>query len=122
MTPLILVVQVLVALVILNVWLLRAGRATDYRGGDAKTMLEEFAVYGLPGWFMYLVGALKISFAICLLAGVWVPTLTLIGSVGLGALMLGAVMMHVKVRDTLKKTYPSLTLFLLCVLVAVPLG
>ena len=44
----ILVIQVVIALGILNVWVLRYGKATGWRGGDAKNMEEEFAVYGLP--------------------------------------------------------------------------
>jgi hypothetical protein len=46
------VLQLVVALGIFNVWLLRSNKASSYRGGDAKTMREEFAAYGLPFWFM----------------------------------------------------------------------
>ena len=70
------IVQMIVALSIYNVWLLRSRRATNWRGGEAKNMREEFAVYGLPGWFMGVVGFLKLTFATLLLAGVWVPALT----------------------------------------------
>ena len=40
--------QLIVAVGILNVWLLRSGRATPFRGGDARSLREEFAAYGLP--------------------------------------------------------------------------
>ena len=46
------VIQIVVALGIVNVWILRPGRSTGWRGGQAKNMKEEFAVYGLPAWFI----------------------------------------------------------------------
>ena len=110
-------IQILLALVILNVWILRVGKATDYRGGDAKNMKEEFAVYGLPPWCLYAVGFFKIVFAIMLIAGTVVPELTVPAAAGLGVLMLGAVLMHAKVKDTLSKTLPALTMLVLCLLV-----
>jgi hypothetical protein len=61
--------QVIVGCGLLNVWLLRFSRATAYRGATAGSMLEEFAAYGLPAWFCYVVGFLKVTSAICLLAG-----------------------------------------------------
>jgi len=73
------ILQILVGLGILNVWLLRANRSTAYRGGDAKSLREESATYGLPGWFFYLVGTLKITCALCLLAGIWLHALILPG-------------------------------------------
>ena len=42
------IAQLIIALGILNVWLLRFNKATIYRGGSAKNMKEEFATYGLP--------------------------------------------------------------------------
>jgi hypothetical protein len=40
--------QVVAALVLLSVWLVRFGKETPYRGGNAHSMKEEFAAYGLP--------------------------------------------------------------------------
>jgi uncharacterized membrane protein YphA (DoxX/SURF4 family) len=113
------VIQIIVALGILNVWILRYGKPTSWRGGDAKNMKEEFEVYGLPGWFTNLVGFLKLLLAALLIAGLWVPALTRPAAVGLAVLMLGAVSMHVKVKDPLKKSLPALTMLVLSVIVAV---
>lgn len=113
----VLVVQVVLALVILNVWLLRVNRATGYRGGAAQNMKEEFAVYGLPPAMFYLVGALKLTCAAALLAGVWAPGATVPGAAGLAALMAGAALMHVKVKDPPKKAMPALTLLALSLFV-----
>lgn len=40
--------QLILALGLLNVWLLRARSATRYRGGEARSLSAEFEVYGLP--------------------------------------------------------------------------
>ena len=45
---LIMVLQLIIAVGLINVWLLRFKKATDYRGGDATNMKEEFIAYGLP--------------------------------------------------------------------------
>ena len=65
--------QILIALGIFNVWVLRFNRSTGYRGGSADSLRGEFAAYGLPSWAMYVVGALKISLAIALVVGLWIP-------------------------------------------------
>lgn len=114
----ILVIQVVIALGILNVWLLRFGKATSWRGGDAQNMKEEFAVYGLPGWFVSVVGFLKLLFAAGLIAGVWIPELTQPAAIGLAVLMLGAVAMHFKVKDPMKRSLPAFTMLVLCLIVA----
>lgn len=113
------IIQVVIALAILNVWLLRYGKATNYRGGNARSLKEEFAVYGLPGWFMGVVGFLKVLLAALLIAGIWFPPVTKPAAAGMAVLMLGAVSMHVKVKDPLKKALPALGMFGLCLIVAI---
>lgn len=107
------------ALGILNVWLLRSSKATPYRGGSAKTMREEFAAYGLPYWFMCLVGVLKISLALGLLSAIWFKSAAQPAALGLGALMLGALAMHIKVKDPVKKSLPALAVLAMCLAIAV---
>jgi uncharacterized membrane protein YphA (DoxX/SURF4 family) len=102
------VLQVIVALGLLNVWLLRFNRKTPYRGGDAGSMQEEFAAYGLPAWSTYLVGALKVGAAICLIVGLWIHSLVFPAALLICLLMVGALAMHLKVRDPLKKSLPAL--------------
>ena len=101
------IIQVIAALGLLNVWLVRFNRRTSYRGGTAGSMREEFAAYGLPGWFVYFIGALKIGTAIALVAGLWLPVLVLPAAVLLCVLMLGAIAMHFKIRDPLTKSLPA---------------
>jgi hypothetical protein len=109
------IVQVVIALVVLNVWTLRFGKSTSWRGGGARNMREEFEVYGLPDKIVGVVGFFKILFALLLLAGVGFPYLTEPAALGIGVLMLGAVAMHFKVHDPLKKSLPALTMLALCV-------
>jgi hypothetical protein len=110
--------QVLIALGILNVWVVRFGKATAWRGGAATNMKEEFAAYGLPSWAMGFVGALKLLCAAGLVAGIWIPALVQPAAMILGALMLGAVFMHVKVTDPPMRSLPALSMLLGCLTVA----
>jgi hypothetical protein len=110
--------KLIVALGILNVWLLRSGKATAYRGKQAQTLREEFAVYGLPSPVFYLIGFLKISFALALLVSLGLPSLAQPAAIGMATLMLGAFIMHLKVKDPLSKALPSLAVLALCLAIA----
>ena len=112
------ILQLIVALGILNVWLLRGRQATPYRGGAAKNLREEFATYGLPTWFYYLIGSLKVGLAVALLVAIAFPVVARPAAIGLGLLMLGAFAMHLKVKDPMSKTVPSLSVLALCVAIA----
>ena len=114
-----LVLQVIVALGLLNVWLLRARKPTRYRGGDSKSIREEFAAYGLPVGVMYVVGGLKVAIAIALLAGIWLPNLIVPAASLLTLLMIGACAMHLKVRDPLLKVVPALLMLAMAIAIAV---
>ncbi len=114
----VIIVQIVIALGIFNVWILRFGQSTGWRGGAAANMKEEFQVYGLPEWSVRVVGFLKLLFAACLIAGIWFPALTRPAAIGIAILMLGAVAMHIKVKDPLQKSLPALTMLILSVFVA----
>ncbi len=118
MDYLLIALKLIVALGILNVWLLRSGMATRYRGKDAKTMREEFAVYGLPFPVFCLIGILKVGLAVALLVSIWVPGVAPIAAVGMGVLMLGALVMHLKVKDPISKALPSLVVLAMCIAIA----
>jgi hypothetical protein len=109
--------QVIVALGLLNVWLVRAKASTAYRGGSAQSLKEEFATYGLPDWTFYVVGILKVGSAILLLLGIWVKSPDLVRPPALivAGLMVGALAMHAKVKDPLTKSLPALAMLLMCV-------
>lgn len=107
------IAQTVAALWILDVWFRRFDKDTGYRGGDATNMREEFEEYGLSKNVMYAVGTVKVSLALMMLAGHAVPKLTRPASTGLAVLMLGAVGMHVKVKDPVKRAMPAITVLTL---------
>lgn len=113
------ILQAILGLGLLNVWLVRAGRQTDYRGGSASNLKEEFSTYGLPEAVFYIVGALKIGCAIALIAGIWVPSLVLPAAALLVVLMLGALAMHIRVSDPLSKSVPALLMLAMSLTVTV---
>ncbi len=114
----VIILKLVVGLGILNVWLLRANRATAYRGGNAKTMREEFATYGLPYWFMCVIAVLKVTLAIALLASIWFHSLAQPTAIGMALLMLGAFIMHLKVKDPISKALPSIAVLAMCAAIA----
>jgi len=103
------IAQSAAALWILNVWTRRFNKDTGYRGGGAENMKEEFAEYGLPEKAMYAVGGVKVSLAILMLVGNFVPKLTRPASLLLGAFMIGAIGMHLKVQDPIKRSLPAIS-------------
>ncbi len=107
------VLQLAVALGLLNVWLVRAGSTTSYRGGSARSLKEEFAAYGLPDFFFYLVGALKIGSAIALIAGIWNESFVLPAAAVVALLMVGALVMHAKVKDPPMKSLPAFLMLIM---------
>tara|TARA_Y100000385_G_scaffold265467_1_gene299767 strand:- start:66 stop:434 length:369 start_codon:yes stop_codon:yes gene_type:complete len=113
MITLTILINLVIALILINVWTIRFNKATIYRGGNAISMKEEFTVYGLPDWFMYTVGALKIMLSILLIMGIWIPELNVYSYVSLSALMIGAIAMHIKVKDPIIKSVPAFFVLIL---------
>jgi len=109
MEYLIIALKLIVGLSILNVWLVRSKKSTQWRGGEANNIVEEFKAYGLPIWFMWTVGTLKVALAILLLVSIIYSQIEPIAAFGIAFLMLGAVFMHMKIGDPLKKSFPAFT-------------
>jgi len=109
------ILQVVIALGLFNVWLLRFSQSTPYRGSAAGTMPEEFLAYGLPRWSTYLVGLLKIGAGLALIIGLWHPHWVLPAALLIVGLMVGAIFMHFRIRDPLKKNLPALVMLILSV-------
>ncbi len=118
MDYLIIALKLIVGISILNVWLLRFSNSSPFRGGDAENMKEEFEAYNLPENFMFLIGVSKVSLAIGLIASIWFAELEFYCALGIAALMLGAVGMHVKIKDPLKKSFPAFTFLVLSLAIA----
>ena len=60
-----LILQLIISVGLINVWLFRFNKVTQYRGGGANNMKEEFQAYGLPIWLMYVVGFLTFGYSLC---------------------------------------------------------
>ncbi len=101
------ILRLIVALGLLNVWLVRQSKSTDYRGADSQNLKQEFLAYGLPLGVFYLVGFLKVGSAIALLASLWLPSIAIYPAGVVAFLMVGALLMHVKVKDPLLKSLPA---------------
>lgn len=110
--------QLIVGLSLLNVWLVQYNKSTQWRGGNAQNIKEEFQVYGLPVWMCYFVGFLKVTGAIGLIAAIWFPVLLVPCAIGLAILLAGSVVMHFKINDPLKKSFPALLFLSMCIYLA----
>lgn len=99
--------QIIVAASIVIVWVFRF-----------DNIVKEFKQYGINDLMRSLVGAVKISLATLLVAGIWYEKLTVVPAILMAGLMLCAQAAHFKVNNNWSKRLPSLALFLLCVFIA----
>jgi len=110
--------QIFIAVVIFAVWIFRPNLQTNYRAGNAKNIFEEFAVYGLPKWSVYAVGATKLTLATMLIAGIWYTSLVQFAVIAMGVLMAGALICHLKTKDDpLSRATPASLMLIMCALV-----
>jgi len=113
MIKLTIILNLIIAVTLLNVWLIRFNKPTMYRGGDSNSMADEFSTYGLPKWFMYVIGFMKVIIAILLIVGIWITALNFYCYISLCVLMIGAIIMHLKVKDEIIKSVPALSILTL---------
>jgi hypothetical protein len=118
MKTLIQLFQIAIAVGISIVWLVRPKMPTPYRGGNSDSLKGEFVVYGLPRWSFYAVGTLKLLSAALLIAGLWIPSLACGAAVVMAGLMVGAVAMHVKVKDPPMRMLPAVTILTFSIIIA----
>ena len=115
----VIMIQLIIAAVIFFVWTVRFNLDTNYRGGNAKNLREEFQVYGLPDWALPIVGLAKVSLASILLVGIWIPLPVKTAAMLMAALMAGAVLMHLRIRtDSLSKAAPAISMLAMSLFVA----
>jgi hypothetical protein len=120
MDILIIILKVIIAAGILNVWLLRFNLKTEWRGNGAGNMNEEFSNYGLPSWMVPVIGFLKIGFAGLLIISIFKTDANLgfIGAVGMGVLMIGAIGMHIKIKDSPRRSLPAFLMLVMSAIIA----
>ena len=113
----IIALKIIVGISILNVWLLQKNKATKWRGGESQNIFEEFEVYGFSKQFCYVIGFLKVSLALLLLASIQFQALAFVGSLGLAILLLGSILMHFIIKDPLYKSFPAFLFFVMNLLI-----
>jgi hypothetical protein len=111
------VLQLIVAFGLFNVWVVRRNKSTAYRGGNATNIVEEFAVYGFSPSFCYAIGLLKIGSAILLILGLVFPKIVAPVAFLVSLLMVGAVTMHAKVGDPIKKAIPATLMLIMSLII-----
>jgi len=108
-----------VSITIINVWLFRFNKPSIYRGGDATNMIEEFNAYGLSESLVYIVGTIKVLFALGLIFGLFWDKLLVFSALVISFLMTAAVFMHLKIGDELIKSLPATIMFVLCLFIII---
>ncbi len=111
--------QVLIAVGIFNVWIVRRNRPTPYRPEGASGIEDEFRRYGLPSWAWKAIGALKLSLAFLLLVGIFVPSVVAAAAAVMAVLMVSAIGAHLRVSDPPLKALPAFVMLVLCAVVIV---
>ncbi|MGB5237684.1 MAG: DoxX family protein [Flavobacteriaceae bacterium] len=109
--------KVAIFITIVNVWLFRFNKPTPFRGGSAKSMKEEFEVYGFSSSTMYIIGAIKVLLASAIVASIWYIDWGIWASSGLAIFMLGAIVMHFKANDPGIRSLPALSILVGCILI-----
>jgi len=101
LAPVSILLQAAVALWIWSVWTWRYALKTAFRPANTRNRVAEFKTYGLPSWMLGVVGVLELGSGTCLAIGIMLPKCFFLlgGSLGLIALMVGAVVAHAKVGD-----------------------
>jgi hypothetical protein len=114
------IIKLAVGISILNVWLFNRNKSTPWRTKNADNMKEEFAAYGLSYTAMIMVGTLKCLFAVLLMVSIFYQGVEWVGAAGIAILMAGAISMHFKMGDPIKKSLPA-AIFLVLSLLVIPL-
>lgn len=103
--------QVLVAFVFLG--------AGGSKLAGAPHQVARFDAWRLPQWLRPVVGSAEALGALGLLVGLAVPEVAPLAAIGLCGLMVGALLTHARIHDTLRHAAPAATLLALATIIAV---
>lgn len=109
------IIKLVIGLSVLNVWLLRANKTTQWRGGKANSLKEEFKAYGLSEPIMKIVGAVKIVLSLLIIISIFYQPLVLVGATGMAIMMMGAIFMHAKIKDPVVRSLPAFIFLVLSI-------
>ncbi|WP_053373600.1 DoxX family protein [Paenibacillus sp. FJAT-27812] len=85
--------------------------------GGLKMHVDHFKLWGLPQWFRVVTGLVELIGAAALILGIWEPSWAAAGSLLLGVTMIGAILVHIRLKDKAKETMPSVVLFILAAVI-----
>lgn len=111
----IIALKLIVGLSLFNVWLLNSKKPSIWRAGNAQNIFEEFELYGLSKNVCYITGFLKVTLSLLLISSIWFGKLQTSSAIGLAALLLGSIAMHIKVKDPVKKSFPAAIFLVMCI-------
>ena len=104
--------QVSIILGIFYAWTIGFNRESKFRVGKSQNLKEEFIVYGLPFWSMYIIGAVKLILSSLLILAFSTSLFIKPVAGALTVIMAVAVVMHLKIReDKLIKALPAYYIF-----------
>jgi putative oxidoreductase len=64
-----------------------------------KMQVDSFTKLGYPQWFRVLIGLLQIIGAAGFIIGIWTQSIGAWAGIGIGIIMLGAVVTHIRAKD-----------------------
>ncbi|MEC5424247.1 DoxX family protein [Virgibacillus sp. C22-A2] len=79
----------------------------------SKQMVEGFKTYGYSAGFRIFTGMVELVAAVLLIAGVWNEQLAALGGFLVVATMIGAILTHIKIKDTLNNMMMPIILLIL---------
>ncbi|MCD7034082.1 DoxX family protein [Metabacillus sp. GX 13764] len=85
----------------------------------AKQMNEEFERYGYSAWFRIVTGIVEIAGAVLVIAGFWNATAAAWGALLISLTMIGALITHIKVKDSFSKSVSPLVFLILGLVVLI---
>ena len=86
-------------------------------------MVEGFKHFGYPSWFRVFTGLMEILSAALVIAGIWNETFAAWGALLMVFTMIGAILTHIKMKDSIKgMMMPIILLVLSLVLFVINFG
>lgn len=76
-------------------------------------MVEGFKHFGYPGWFRIFTGLIELVVTVLMIIGIWNMTSAAWGGLLVVATMIGAILTHIKIKDTLKGMIMPIVLLIL---------
>ncbi|WP_139995263.1 DoxX family protein [Paenibacillus paridis] len=104
--------------IVLQSWLLFS---MAFFGGSkiagAKHQVELFDSIKLPQWFRVITGYVQIVACIGLIIGYWYPEVAAWSGIGIGIMMLLAILSHLRVNHSFGKVFPAILNLLIAIAV-----